>query len=101
MGLLYGRAGRLTPQNGGFRRGQEYEDVPGTDGKVQKKSIRDGSGWKKPGDNDICKLNMKVCLEDGTVVAEIGGEEPAEYITNGGFAPVRARPGRLSALSVP
>jgi hypothetical protein len=27
MGLLYGRAGRLTAKNGGFRRGQEGEQA--------------------------------------------------------------------------
>jgi translation elongation factor EF-G len=29
MGLLYGRAGRLTTQNGGFRRGQGRETTLG------------------------------------------------------------------------
>lgn len=65
----------------------EYEDVASTGGKVQKKVLAEGEGYKRPKDADICMLKMKLCLEDGTEVLTVGGDEPAEYVTSSGKAP--------------
>lgn len=66
----------------------EYDDVYGTDGHVQKRCIAEGEGWKKPKDTDVCQLKMKVFLEEtGTLIQEIGGEKPEEYIVNSSKAP--------------
>ena len=49
MALLYGRAGRLTAQNGGFRRGQVRAVLPDvimqTDVGKSYASIRDAMTW--------------------------------------------------------
>jgi FK506-binding protein 4/5 len=66
----------------------EYEDVPGTDGKVQKKVLVDGEGWQRPKDNDICMINMQISLmAEDSVITKIGGADgPAEYVTSSGKA---------------
>ena len=58
----------------------DYDDVAGTEGNVQKKTLQAGTGWKKPKDDDVCMVHARITLEDGTEIREIGGPgTPAEY----------------------
>jgi hypothetical protein len=51
MGLLYGRAGRLTAQNGGFRLGQWSNELP-----PGQSCTRQGFGGYFDGDGDYLTL---------------------------------------------
>jgi len=56
------------------------------DGGVVKTEIKEGSGWKKPKENDEVKLSMKVSNKDGTVIEEKAG---FEYVLgSGAFGPL-------------
>ena len=68
MGLLYGRTGRLTAQNGGFRPGQWIEKLDGYGSGVRSPSHRPRAAATHPANAallDCCRLTRGVASRRG------------------------------------